>query len=176
MRYRRTLVPGGTYFFTVNLLDRDRSLLVEHIDMLRAAIKAVRAKHPFEIDAWVVLPDHLHALWTLPAGDADYPTRWALIKAGFSRGLLADEPIAGSRRKKGERGIWQRRYWEHAIRDETDLERHANYIHYNPVKHGYVRRVVDWPFSTFHRDIARGIYSRDWADEPTSDFSVGEPA
>ena len=176
MRYRRALVPGGTYFFTVNLLDRDRSLLVDHIDVLRTAIKAVRAKHPFEIDAWVVLPDHLHALWTLPAGDGDYPTRWALIKAGFSRGLSRHEPIGRSRRTKGERGIWQRRYWEHTIRDETDLERHASYIHYNPVKHGHVRRVRDWPHSTFHRDVARGIYPADWAEAPPEALSVGEPA
>jgi putative transposase len=150
--------------------------LVDRIDTLRAVIKGVRAKHPFEIDAWVVLPDHLHALWTLPAGDADYPTRWALIKAGFSRGLLRHEPIAGSRRKKGERGIWQRRYWEHMIRDDRDLEAHTNYIHYNPVKHGYVRRVVDWPFSTFHRGVARGTYPPDWAEAPSEALSVGEPA
>src|SRR6267142_264912 len=162
MRYRRADVPGGTYFFTVNLAERKRTLLVDHVDVLRAVIQKVKALHPFRIDAMVILPDHLHAVWTLPVGDCDYPTRWMLIKTGFSRQIPKDERRSESRQAKGERSIWQRRYWEHLIRDDRDFARHADYIHYNPVKHGYVKRVEDWPHSTFHRFVARGIYPSDW--------------
>lgn len=169
MRYRRANVPGGTYFFTVNLAERQRTLLVNHIDLLRAVIRNVKTAHRFHIDAMVILPDHLHALWTLPAGDADYPTRWALIKAGFSRQLPKGERRSESRQTKGERGIWQRRYWEHLIRDERDFARHADYIHFNPVKHGYVKQVVDWPYSTFHRCVMDGIYPEDWAGSSVGD-------
>jgi putative transposase len=176
MRYRRADVAGGTYFFTVNLAERKRTLLVEHVDMLRAMIQKVKAMHPFRIDAMVILPDHLHALWTLPVGDRDYPTRWMLIKAGFSRQLPKDERRSESRQAKGERGIWQRRYWEHLIRDERDYARHADYIHYNPVKHGYVQRVADWPYSTFHRELKRGTYPLGWAGRPEADLNAGEPA
>lgn len=153
---------GGTYFFTVNLAERKRSLLVDYIEVLRASIRKVKAAHPFHIDAMVVLPDHLHALWTLPEGDTNYPMRWTLIKAGFSRCIPKGERCSVSRQMKGERGIWQRRYWEHLIRDDLDFARHADYIHYNPVKHGYVRCVSDWPYSTFHRYVEGGIYSKDW--------------
>lgn len=163
MRYRRAEVADGTYFFTVNLYDRKQRLLVEHIDLLREAVRKVKAMHPFEIDAMVILPGHLHAVRTLPVGDADYPTRWALIKAGFSRRLPADERRSRSRLAKGERGIWQRRYWEHLIRDERDYAHHVDYCHYNPVKHGYVQRAADWPHSTFHREVERGTYPFDWA-------------
>jgi len=176
MRYRRADVAGGTYFFTVNLAERKRMLLVEHIDALRMAVQKVRAMHPFRIDAMVILPDHLHALWTLPEADADYPTRWALIKAGFSRCLPKDERRNPSRIAKGERGIWQRRYWEHLIRDESDYSTHVDYIHFNPVKHGHVQRVADWPHSTFHRFVARGIYPPDWVGTPDADLHAGEPA
>lgn len=164
MQYRRADVTGGTYFFTVNLAERKRTLLVEHIDALRMVMKKVKVMHPFRIDAMVILPDHLHALWTLPEGDADYPTRWALIKAGFSRCLRKDERRNLSRIAKGERGIWQRRYWEHVIRDERDYARHVNYIHYNPVKHGLVQCVKDWPYSTFHRYVKAGVYMNGWAE------------
>ena len=140
MRYRRAKIYGGTYFFTVNLAERGRTLLVDHIEHLRNAVRLVTSRHPFVIDAIVILPDHIHALWTLPEGDADYSTRWALIKAGFSRGLERGELIRRSRLRKGDRGIWQRRFWEHAIRDDRDFERHLDYIHYNPVKHGFVER------------------------------------
>ena len=140
MQYRRNFAEGGCYFFTVNLAERKRYLLVEHIDALRAAIRIVRSRHPFQIDAMVVMPDHLHAVFTLPPGDADYPTRWTLIKAGFSRNIPKTEHISASRRSKGERGIWQRRFWEHTLQDENDFRRHIDYIHYNPVKHGYVAR------------------------------------
>ena len=110
----------------------------------------------------VVLPEHLHTIWRLPAGDVDFPMRWSLLKAGFSRRINKGERLSPSRVAKRERGIWQRRYWEHQIRDETDLARHVDYIHYNPVKHGWVTRAVDWPHSTLHGYIERGIMSSDW--------------
>ncbi len=161
--YRRHFVPGGTYFFTVNLAERSQRLLVEHIALLRRAFAETRREHPLELDAVVILPDHLHAILTLPPGDADFSVRWRKIKARFSRGLPRAERRSASRIGKGERGIWQRRFWEHAIRDEEDLRRHMDYIHYNPVKHGHCRRVVDWPYSTFHRYVASGVYALDWA-------------
>ncbi len=170
--YTRAFVPGGTFFFTVNLADRSKKLLTEHITQLRASVRKVRAAHPFHIDAMVVLPDHLHAIWTLPPNDMDYPTRWALIKAGFSRSLPNTERISASRAAKGERGIWQRRYWEHQIRDEADYARHIDYIHYNPVKHGHAQSPVDWPHSSIHRFIQEGLLTPDWG----ADYAVQERA
>ncbi len=134
MRYRRANVTGGTYFFTVNLAERKRRLLVDHINVLRMVMKKVESMHPFYSDAMVVLPDYLHAMWTLPESDKDYPVRWTLIKAGFCRHLPKDERCNRSRIVKGERGIWQRRYWEHLVRDERDYARHMDYIHYSPGK------------------------------------------
>jgi putative transposase len=166
--YRRNFVPGGSYFFTVNLADRRLRLLTEHIELLRTAFRQVKTRHPFTIDATVVLPDHLHAIWTLPEADIDFATRWRLIKATFSRGLRRGEGLSISRATKGERGIWQRRYWEHTLRDEGDLERHVDYIHFNPVKHGHMSRVRDWPHSTFHRMVKLGIYPEDWAGDSGS--------
>ena len=165
MRYRRAHIPGGTYFFTVNLAHRDQTWLVDHVDILRRVMGDVKRRHPFRIDALVVLPDHLHALWTLPEGDCDYPTRWMLIKAGFSRQLAKLEPRNASRLAKGERGLWQRRYWEHLIRDERDYTRHVDYIHFNPVKHGHVTRAADWRFSSIHRYIRDGVLHRDWGSD-----------
>jgi REP-associated tyrosine transposase len=165
MFYRRSLVPGGTFFFTVNLADRQSDLLTTHIELLREAIRSVRQRHPFEIIAMVVMPDHLHAVWRLPDGDADYPTRWALIKAGFSRDLPKTESIRASRSRKRERGVWQRRYWEHQIRDDEDLARHVAYVHFNPVKHGQVERAADWPYSTIHRFIREGRIAETWGVE-----------
>jgi putative transposase len=156
--YRRNFIPGGCFFFTVNLAERPLRLLTEHIDELRNAFRKVRRQHPFTIDAMVVLPDHLRSVWSLPEGDADSATRWRLIKSIFSPGLPADERISGSRAAKGERGIWQRRYWEHAVRDDSDFARHVDYVHINPVKHGLVARVRDWPFSSFHRMVKQGVY------------------
>jgi putative transposase len=163
MRYRRAKAEGGTYFFTVNLADRHSDLLVRHIGALRAVTQAVKAAQPFAIVAMVVLPEHLHAIWRLPSGDADFPLRWSQIKAGFSRRLPGDERIGSSRQARRERGIWQWRYWEHQIRDDHDLARHVDYIHYNPVKHGRVQRPVDWPYSTLHGYIERGMLTPDWA-------------
>lgn len=174
MRYRRAFHPGATYFFTVNLADRTSDLLTKNLDLLRDVVRRVRWAHLFEIIAWIVLPDHVHALWEMPPTDSDFATRWALIKGGFSRAIPSGEPISGSRRKKGERGLWQRRYWEHKIRDERDLEMHCNYIHYNPVKHGHVQRVVDWPFSLFHVFLRQGWVTADWAGSPDVRGSFGE--
>ena len=162
--YIRSRQAGGWYFFTVNLAERhNNDLLVRNVTSLRAAFRQVRSDHPFEIDALVVLPDHLHCLWRLPPGDDEYPKRWRLIKACFSRSIEGGEGISPSRARKGERGIWQRRYWEHAIRDEEDYRRHMDHIHYNPVKHGYVHGVREWPYSSFHRWVGRGDYPADWA-------------
>ena len=162
LRYRRSKAAGGTYFFTVNLADRTSGLLVQKIDVLRQVMRTIRHRHPFTIVAMVVLPDHLHSLWRLPLDDANYPMRWSLIKAGFSRLMPREGFVRKSREKKRERGIWQRRYWEHQIRDETDLARHLDYIHFNPVKHGYVTRAVDWRFSSIHRFIEKGWLTADW--------------
>jgi len=162
--YRRVLLPGAVYFFTVNLAERKpNDLLVRHVDLLRAALQETKTRHPFAIEAVCILPDHLHCLWRLPEGDSDFPTRWRLIKAGFSRRLPRQERISQSRARKNERGIWQRRYWEHLIRDERDFANHMDYIHYNPVKHGWVVRAWDWPFSSFRRSIGKGLYPQDWA-------------
>jgi putative transposase len=163
--YRRVWVPGGTYFFTVTLLERKRRLLVEHIGALRAAFRVAQAARPFETLGIVILPDHLHAIWRLPEGDADFATRWRQIKSGFSRRVAVDERRSAVRIAKGERGIWQRRYWEHLIADELDLRHHLDYLHYNPVKHGHVDRVCDWPYSIFHREVRRGRYPIDWAGD-----------
>lgn len=167
--YRRNFVPGGSYFFTVNLLDRRTRLLTANIDALRAAFRNVRSRHPFNVDAIVMLPDHLHAIWSLPEGDADFPLRWRLVKSAFSRTLAPGETVSPSRAAKQERGVWQRRYWEHTLRDEADFARHVDYIHFNPVKHGHVSRVSDWPYSSFHRFVQRGLYPQDWGGDPGED-------
>ena len=172
--YRRNRVPGGIYFFTVNLLERDSRLLVEHIDSLRAAVRLVRGKMPFHIDCWVVLPEHMHCIWTLPVGDADFAARWKTIKIGFAKTIPQTEQLSAVCLAKGERGIWQRRYWEHTIRDERDYEAHVDYVHINPLKHGLVSRVADWPYSSFHQFVAAGIYPQDWAGDASVDLPAGE--
>lgn len=163
--YRRNFVSGGSYFFTVNLADRSGRLLTDNIELLRGAVREVKREQPFDLIAMVVLPEHLHCVWTLPGGDADYPTRWKNIKAGFSAGLPGGEHRSLSRVAKGERGIWQRRFWEHTLRDDDDMRRHIDYIHFNPVKHGHVVRVVDWPYSSFHLYVRKGLYPPDWAGD-----------
>ena len=162
--YRRDKTAGASYFFTVNLLDRKSGLLTKHIDVLRDAHQKVMKSHPFCLEAMVVLPDHLHAIWTLPPSDDDYSMRWRLFKSHFSRSLSIQpsERISDSRQSKGERGIWQRRYWEHLIRDADDFNRHVDYIHFNPVKHGHVTLVKDWPYSTFHRFVRDDALPLDW--------------
>ena len=154
--YRRNRVPGGTFFFTVNLHNRQSTLLVDRVGELRDSFTAVREKHPFHIDALVVLPGHLHAVWTLPDGDDDYALRWRLIKTRFTQSL----------NRSADTKVWQDRYWEHTIRDEPDFEAHVNYAHINPVKHGYVERAIDWPHSSIHRYVREGVIAEDWAAEP----------
>lgn len=169
-------VPGGTYFFTVNLAHRGSDLLVRHVDILREAVRITRVERPFEIDAWVVMPDHLHCVWTLPSGDSNFSVRWGAIKARFSMGVrragftppprlprvVSGEYAGvnpGVRVHKGEVGIWHRRFWEHCIRDEVDFEAHVDYCHWNPVKHGFVERAIEWPHSTVHRDMKVGRWA-----------------
>jgi putative transposase len=162
--YRRNRVPGGTYFFTINLRDRSSHLLIDRIDVLRAAVRHARALAPFHIDAWVVLPNHMHCIWTLPEGDADLPRRWFAIKVEFSKSLPAEGLRNPTLANPGHRGIWQRGYWEHTIRDDRDYALHIDYTHFNPVKHGFVSTVADWPFSSFHRWVSRGMYPARWGD------------
>lgn len=155
--YIRPRIPGASVFFTVALANRSTRTLVDHRDALRDAVRATRAERPFRIDAWVVLPDHLHAVWTLPEGDADYSTRWRLIKTRFSRGLPVGT-VRPSHAVRQERGIWQRRFWERHIRNERDFATHMQYCWFNPVKHGFVERPEDWPYSSVHRDMQLGQY------------------
>ena len=163
--YRRARYEGGLFFFTVVLAERRSNLLIDEVGRLRRSFRSVRQRYPFETVAVCVLPDHLHAVWALPDGDVDFPTRWSLIKRNFSSGLPPSPARSTSKIARREKGIWQRRYWEHAIRDEADLERHVDYIHFNPVKHGHVARVCDWPYSSFHRYVAKGMLTPDWGGD-----------
>jgi putative transposase len=178
--YRRWYVPGGTYFFTLVAFDR-RKILTSDLarPLLHDAIREVRQVAPFEIVAWVLLPDHMHSVWTLPSGDAEYSRRWQAIKESFTKAYLAAGGSEGvrnrSRRHRRERAVWQRRFWEHTVEDEEDLERCVDYIHWNPVKHGLVNRVRDWPWSTFHRYVAAGQYSIGWGEvDPCPDYETPE--
>ncbi|HEU5275821.1 MAG TPA: transposase [Xanthobacteraceae bacterium] len=174
IRYRRNFVPGGTYFFTVTLADRTSRVLTEHIAELRHAVRRTRSSQPFAIDAIVVLPEHLHVVMTLPEGDADYPNRWRLIKRRFTDGVLKSR-VQVSRAPRD--AVWQRRYWEHTIRDDKDFERHLDYIHFNPIKHRLVERVRDWPYSSFHHYVRRGVLPEDWAGDFSMDAGkFGEPS
>jgi putative transposase len=165
--YRRWRIAGGTYFFTVVTHER-RAFLTEALARrcLRDAFRVIRARRPFCVDAIVLLPDHLHAIWTLPDGDWDYSTRWRLIKRRFTNAYLAAGGKEGrprpSRIAKGERSVWHRRFFEHTVRDEADMKRCADYLHVNPLKHGLVSRVVDWPWSSFHRYVRLGEYTPNW--------------
>ena len=162
--YRRLRIEGGTHFFTVTLADRRSDLLVRRIDLLRAAWCETLLAQPFAVDTVVVLPDHLHAIWTLPSGDDDFSGRWSRLKAAFSRALPQPQSLSPSLRGKREKGVWQRRFWEHAIRDEQDLIRCRKYCWANPVKHELVSRPTDWPHSSIHRDIRRGLVDEEWID------------
>ena len=162
VHYRRNRVPGGTYFFTVTLADRSATILVDHVDQLLASILGVREDHPFALVALVVLPDHLHAVMRLPAGDNRYSMRWRLIKRDFTV-RLRKLGIEFAARGRGERRLWARRFWESTICDSESLARRIDYLHFNPVKHGYVRRVLDWPHSSFHAFVASGALPSDWA-------------
>lgn len=161
--YLRARAPGATYFFTVNLADRTSSLLVDRIDILRRAYAATVRHAPIFCDAMVILPNHLHAVWTLPPHDSGFSERWRKIKYRFSRAFGAEFPRSASKRTKREKGLWQRRFWEHVIRDEADYTNHVEYCWGNPVKHGLVSRAADWPHSSIHRDIRSGRVSCEWA-------------
>ncbi|PLX61328.1 REP-associated tyrosine transposase [Sedimenticola selenatireducens] len=165
MQYRRSRQAGGSYFFTLVTHSR-RKILTDNdaLELLRASFRRVKAKRPFLVDAMVVLPDHLHCIWTLPPDDHDFSTRWRLIKSRFSR-------YYRERRSSGRvhavsgiecQPVWQNRYWEHLLRDEEDYRRHLDYIHYNPVKHGYTKSPVDWSWSSFRRYVLKGVYTEDW--------------
>ncbi len=165
VRYRRNFIPGASYFFTVVLRDRSATVLVDRIELLRNAFRAVQIRKPFRIDAAVILPDHLHAIWTLPDDDSDYPGRWKALKSHFTR-HLSKAGRGHSTSAKAHEPVWQSRYWEHTISDQADFARHVEYIHHNPVKHGHVTSAIDWPYSSFHRYVRAGTYERDWAAEP----------
>jgi len=166
-RYKRTY-EGNTYFFTVVTHKRHPFLCDEQPRrFLRETINEVRTMRPFTIDAWVLLPDHLHSIWTLPDGDSDYSTRWGLIKAGFSKRMnkavgRAHPTVSPSRDKHRESAYWQRRFWEHMIRGQEDFNAHMDYVHYNPVKHGLVTAPADWVHSSFHRLVKDGVYEPEW--------------
>jgi putative transposase len=176
MRYRRAFIPGGSFFFTVVTAQR-RPLFAsaDAVAVLRSAFCGVRASRPFDVDAIVVLPDHLHCIWTLPPGDADFATRWRLIKTWFTK--HCDPAIRTApnhaREAKREQGVWQHRYWEHVLRDETDVIRHVEYVHFNPVKHGLVSSAMEWPYSSFRQHVEAGIYSADWGQGAMDFEGVG---
>ncbi|MEQ1530420.1 MAG: transposase [Methylococcales bacterium] len=173
--YRRAYVPGATWFFTVNLAERNGNrLLLDHINALGVAFRYAQQRHPFQMEAVVILPEHLHAIWTLPEGHSDFSVRWNLLKGHFSRSIAGGERRSASRIKRRERGIWQRRFWEHVVRDQQDFNNHVDYIHWNPVKHGHVERACDWPYSSFHRYVKQGIYSNDWGWHDEANIQGGE--
>jgi len=173
--YRRFYTPGATWFFTVNLAERkNNSLLIENIELLRQAFRYVKNRKPFEIIAIVIMPDHLHCIWKLPVNDSDFSIRWNLLKGYFSRGIHKNERISLSRQKRRERGIWQRRFWAHLLTSQTDVNHHIDYIHWNPVKHGKVNRVVDWSYSSFHRFVRQGIYPPTWECKEDFNSEMGE--
>lgn len=165
MRYRRAFIPGGSFFFTV-VTEKQRALFndEQNVDTLRCAFQTIKARRPFNIDAIVIMPDHLHCIWTLPPGDRDFATRWRLIKTWFTKHCDTSlrAPPNQARQNKQEQAVWQHRYWEHALRDETDFSRHVDYIHYNQVKHRYTSAPQEWPYSSFHRYVEAGVYPVDW--------------
>lgn len=178
--YLRNYLPGGTYFFTVTAHKR-RNVLTDPLARrcLREAMRAERKKRPFEVSAIVLLPDHIHTVWVLPNDDSDFSTRWRRIKARFTESYLAaggaEGPRTGSRVRHGERGVWQRRFWEHTCRGPEDLKRCVDYIHWNPVKHQLVERVIDYPWSSFHRFVELGEYGEDWGGvNPCPGFELPE--
>ena len=164
MNYRRVYIEGGSYFFTV-VTEKRRKLFADenNIKLLRTAFKTVMKRRPFIIDAAVILPDHLHFIWTLPKNDSDYSTRWQLIKTAFTKQFPNKFIVQNTnRKKKKQQDIWQQRGWEHYLRDEQDFQNHINYIHYNPVKHNYVIRPSDWQYSSIHRYIRQNILDKHW--------------
>jgi putative transposase len=173
VRYRRNVVAGATYFFTITLRDRRATWLVDYVADLRAAFRTAKQQQSFEIIAVAVMPEHLHVVITMAEDDADYAKLWRTVKGGFTRRLLK-HGISLNRNARGEYDLWQRRFWEHTIRDNGDLQRHVDYIHFNPVKHGLVKRVSEWPYSSFHRYVRLGWLSEDWADVTNEVGKFGE--
>jgi putative transposase len=184
--YRRARVPGGCFFFT-QVTDRRANLFQDATarSLLASSLRRWRTRWPFGLTAIVLLPDHLHAIWTLPPGDGGFSTRWAWLKKEFTKAWLAiagsEQPVSRGRQAERRRGVWQPRFWEHTIQDEEDFEQHFDYIHYNPVKHGLVRTPCEWPWPSFHRWVRRGVYPPDWAcginpppDFASIDHKVGE--
>jgi len=165
MRYRRSQAKGATFFFTVVTYKRKKILSHDtNITLIKEAVKYVMGRHPFTVDAFVIMPEHIHCIWTLPENDSDFSTRLRMIKGRFTRRCddIYKASRTASRVKKAEQAIWQRRFWEHQIKDEDDFARHVDYIHYNPVKHGAANSPGAWPFSSFHRYVKDGVYERDW--------------
>ncbi len=171
--YLRNFIKGGTFFFTVvtymryPIFEEDSA-----ISLLTDCFNRVIKIYPFEVDAIAILPDHLHTIWTLPDGESDFSLRWKQIKSSFSRGYLGPryQNLSESMYHKGEKGIWQRRFWEHTIRDQTDFNRHCDYIHYNPVKHGLTESPLQWKYSSFEKFVQKGLYPNDWGKEVTKDL------
>jgi putative transposase len=182
MHYRRTFAPGGTFFFTV-ITEQRRPIFANDatIAQLLAAVSHVQQRHPFAIDAFVVLPDHIHTIWTLPENDSRYSVRWGLIKERFTRQYLSNHevpPRSLSRVSKREHAVWQRRFWEHTIQGQSDFDRHVDYIHYNPVRHGLVMAARDWPHSSFTAWVAQGAYEANWGsnDLPPLPYWMTRPS
>ena len=176
MQYRRAFIKGGSYFFTVVTEQREPVFANESaVILLREAFRKVMEKRPFVINAVIVLPDHLHSIWTLPPDDTDYSTRWRLIKTFFSKRYDDKKTVIKKNRiNKNQKAIWQQRYWEHCLRDEKDFSRHVDYIHYNPVKHGYITLASSWPYSSIHRYIEQGLVDQRWGGGGMSfDDSIG---
>ena len=173
MNYRRNFKPGGTFYFTLVTLHR-HPLFKDPaaFELLQQVVREVKADRPFDMLAWVVLHDHLHMMWTLPPGDADFSGRWSKIKSQFTRRWLnaggREQWVSPGKQRDDRRGIWQPKFYEHTIRDEDDYTTHLHYTHYNPVKHGYVTRPQDWPQSSFHEYLRRGVYPADWCCTPKS--------
>ena len=178
MRYRRTKISGRTYFFTLVTYNRQPFLCnPANVELLRQAFRYTIQRHPVDIDAFVLLPDHIHCIWTLPEDDHNYSMRWRLIKSYFSRYCQDGyhDVVSESRQSKQERAFWQRRFWEHLIRDDRDYAKHVEYIHYNPVKHGLVTAPKDWKYSSFHRYVRSGLYDEMWGagDEILFSLQIG---
>jgi putative transposase len=177
MQYRRAFIPGGTYFFTV-VVEARRPIFTsaEVVEVLRGAFRSVCKSHPFQIDAMVVMPDHLHCILTMPPNDVDFATRWRLIKTWFTKHVPATLRAApnSNRAARGEQAVWQHRYWEHLIRDDLDYARHLDYIHYNPVKHGLVVSALDWPYSSLRHHIDAGSYPPDWGQGEMDFEGIGK--
>lgn len=175
MRYRRVHIPGATNFFTIVTHQRRPLFRDLHcVELYTNAVELVRARHPFDVEAYIILPDHIHAIWRLPAGDSNYSSRWRLIKEAFTRSFLKDGALparSATARSRGEQPVWQRRFWEHAIRDERDFAVHLDYIHYNPVKHGLASAARDWPHSSFSSWVERGVYEVEWGTDEAPKFS-----